>query len=148
MVQLPEKIRTASNCYCKISEFHVLYHCVNQTFSFKYLDSFLHSVPKHEVPPLLEYSITNVQPSDASTYLVRYIGGNHFNTALTRLIVRRKFTYYFMVCIVSRGNENILICLIIRVMRFYVKGTCLFSLKAINIGKYTEIVEQFRLGYA
>ncbi|XP_040273111.1 angiopoietin-1 receptor isoform X2 [Bufo bufo] len=52
-------------------------------------NSFLHSVPKHEVPPLLEYSITNVQPSDASTYLVRYIGGNHFNTALTRLIVRR-----------------------------------------------------------
>ncbi|KAG9486692.1 hypothetical protein GDO78_006855 [Eleutherodactylus coqui] len=52
-------------------------------------NSFLHAVPKHEVPSLLEYSITNVQLSDASTYLVRYIGGNHFNTALTRLIVRR-----------------------------------------------------------
>ncbi|XP_073399776.1 angiopoietin-1 receptor isoform X1 [Dendrobates tinctorius] len=51
--------------------------------------SFLHSVPKHEVPPLLEYYFANVQPSDASTYLVRYIGGNHFNTAFIRLIVRR-----------------------------------------------------------
>ncbi|KAM9328855.1 angiopoietin-1 receptor [Gastrophryne carolinensis] len=52
-------------------------------------NTFLHSVPKHEVPRLLEHTITNVQQKDASVYLVRYIGGNHFNTALTRLIVRR-----------------------------------------------------------
>ncbi|XP_063770165.1 angiopoietin-1 receptor [Pseudophryne corroboree] len=52
-------------------------------------NSFFHSVPKHEVSRLLEHTITNVQPKDASVYLVRYIGGNHFNTATTRLIVRR-----------------------------------------------------------
>ncbi|XP_018412033.1 PREDICTED: angiopoietin-1 receptor isoform X1 [Nanorana parkeri] len=52
-------------------------------------NSFFHSVPKHEVPPLLEHTIMNVEPNDASVYLVRYIGGNHFNTAITRLIVRR-----------------------------------------------------------
>ncbi|XP_063311249.1 angiopoietin-1 receptor [Pelobates fuscus] len=51
--------------------------------------SFIHSIPKHEVPPLLEIPVTNVQPKDAVVYSVRYIGGNHFNTAMTRLLVRR-----------------------------------------------------------
>ncbi|MEE6459072.1 hypothetical protein FKM82_000527 [Ascaphus truei] len=51
--------------------------------------SFIHAVPKHEVPRLLEVSLTNVQPKDAVVYSARYIGGNPFNTAITRLIVRR-----------------------------------------------------------
>uniref|UniRef100_A0A8C5LHS4 receptor protein-tyrosine kinase n=1 Tax=Leptobrachium leishanense TaxID=445787 RepID=A0A8C5LHS4_9ANUR len=51
--------------------------------------SFINSVPKHEVPRLLEIPVTNAQPKDAVVYSVRYIGGNHFNTAMTRLIVRR-----------------------------------------------------------
>ncbi|KAM4809528.1 angiopoietin-1 receptor [Rhinophrynus dorsalis] len=51
--------------------------------------SFVHTVPKHEVPNLLEFSFTNVQPKDAGVYTVKYMGGTHFNTAITRLIVRR-----------------------------------------------------------
>ncbi|XP_068090709.1 angiopoietin-1 receptor isoform X2 [Hyperolius riggenbachi] len=52
-------------------------------------NTFFHTVPKHEVPQLLEHTITNVQPKDASVYVVRYIGGTHFTNAITRLIVRR-----------------------------------------------------------
>ncbi|KAM8960545.1 angiopoietin-1 receptor [Pelodytes ibericus] len=51
--------------------------------------TFINSIPKHEVPRLLEIPLTNAQPKDAVVYSVRYIGGNHFNTAMTRLIVRR-----------------------------------------------------------
>ncbi|KAM4709706.1 angiopoietin-1 receptor [Discoglossus pictus] len=51
--------------------------------------SFIHAVPKHEVPHSLEFPLANVQLKDAVVYSVRYIGGNHFNTAFTRLIVRR-----------------------------------------------------------
>ncbi|XP_053888539.1 angiopoietin-1 receptor isoform X2 [Malaclemys terrapin pileata] len=46
--------------------------------------SFIHSVPRHEVPNVLE-----VTCSEAGVYSARYIGGNTFTTAYTRLIVRR-----------------------------------------------------------
>ncbi|XP_064259562.1 angiopoietin-1 receptor isoform X3 [Passer domesticus] len=51
--------------------------------------SFIHSVPRHEVPGELEVSYTQVQPHDAGVYTARYIGGNVFTSAYTRLIVRR-----------------------------------------------------------
>ncbi|XP_053558567.1 angiopoietin-1 receptor [Bombina bombina] len=51
--------------------------------------SFTNAVPKHEVPHSLEVPLANVQPNDAVMYSVKYIGGNQFNTAITRLIVRR-----------------------------------------------------------
>ncbi|XP_017941635.1 angiopoietin-1 receptor isoform X2 [Manacus vitellinus] len=51
--------------------------------------SFIHSVPRHEVPGELEVSYPQVQPHDAGVYSARYIGGNLFTTAYTRLIVRR-----------------------------------------------------------
>ncbi|KAM9102744.1 angiopoietin-1 receptor [Sarcophilus harrisii] len=51
--------------------------------------SFIHSVPKHEVPDMLEVNVVNTQPQDAGVYSARYIGGNLFTSAFTRLIVRR-----------------------------------------------------------
>ncbi|XP_005061162.1 PREDICTED: angiopoietin-1 receptor isoform X2 [Ficedula albicollis] len=51
--------------------------------------SFIHSVPRHEVPGELEVSYPQVQPQDAGIYSARYIGGNLFTSAYTRLIVRR-----------------------------------------------------------
>ncbi|XP_065519980.1 angiopoietin-1 receptor isoform X2 [Lathamus discolor] len=51
--------------------------------------SFIHSVPRHEVPGELEVSYSQVQPQDAGVYSARYIGGNLFTSAYTRLIVRR-----------------------------------------------------------
>ncbi|XP_037980018.1 angiopoietin-1 receptor isoform X2 [Motacilla alba alba] len=51
--------------------------------------SFIHSVPRHEVPGELEVSYGQVQPQDAGVYSARYIGGNLFTSAYTRLIVRR-----------------------------------------------------------
>ncbi|KAI6058481.1 Angiopoietin-1 receptor [Aix galericulata] len=51
--------------------------------------SFIHSVPRHEVPGELEVSYPHVQPQDAGVYSARYIGGNLFTSAYTRLIVRR-----------------------------------------------------------
>ncbi|XP_068032798.1 angiopoietin-1 receptor isoform X3 [Anomalospiza imberbis] len=51
--------------------------------------SFIHSVPRHEVPGELEVSYPQVQPQDAGVYSARYIGGNLFTSAYTRLIVRR-----------------------------------------------------------
>ncbi|XP_069487022.1 angiopoietin-1 receptor [Ambystoma mexicanum] len=52
-------------------------------------DTFIHSVVKHEVSELLELYLYNVQPKDAAMYTAKYIGGNYFNSAITRLIVRR-----------------------------------------------------------
>ncbi|KAJ1217853.1 hypothetical protein NDU88_005440 [Pleurodeles waltl] len=51
--------------------------------------TFIHSVPKHEVPQLLDVVTYNVQPKDTAMYTAKYIGGNYFNSAVTRLIVRR-----------------------------------------------------------
>ncbi|XP_019508231.1 PREDICTED: angiopoietin-1 receptor isoform X2 [Hipposideros armiger] len=51
--------------------------------------SFIHSVPRHEVPDILEVNLPHVQPQDAGVYSARYIGGNLFTSAFTRLIVRR-----------------------------------------------------------
>ncbi|KAG8455118.1 hypothetical protein GDO86_001362 [Hymenochirus boettgeri] len=51
--------------------------------------TYFHTVLKHEVPHVLELTLANVQPKDASVYQVKYMGGNLFNTAFTRLIVRR-----------------------------------------------------------
>ncbi|NXT14705.1 TIE2 protein, partial [Prunella fulvescens] len=51
--------------------------------------SFIHSVPRHEVPGELEVSYPQVQPQDAGVYSARYIGGNLFTSAYTRLIVTR-----------------------------------------------------------
>uniref|UniRef100_G1N963 receptor protein-tyrosine kinase n=1 Tax=Meleagris gallopavo TaxID=9103 RepID=G1N963_MELGA len=50
--------------------------------------SFIHSVPRHEVPGELEVSYPRVQLQDAGVYSARYIGGNLFTSAYTRLIVR------------------------------------------------------------
>ncbi|XP_064355999.1 angiopoietin-1 receptor-like isoform X1 [Dromaius novaehollandiae] len=50
--------------------------------------SFIHSVPRHEVPGELQVSYSQVQPQDAGIYSARYIGGNLFTSAYTRLIVR------------------------------------------------------------
>ncbi|KAG8518411.1 Angiopoietin-1 receptor [Galemys pyrenaicus] len=51
--------------------------------------SFIHSVPRHEVPDVLEVHLPHAQPQDAGVYSARYIGGNLFTSAFTRLIVRR-----------------------------------------------------------
>ncbi|XP_053512306.1 angiopoietin-1 receptor isoform X3 [Artibeus jamaicensis] len=51
--------------------------------------SFIHSVPRHEVPDILEVHLPHAQPQDAGVYSARYIGGNLFTSAFTRLIVRR-----------------------------------------------------------
>nr|XP_012998147.1 angiopoietin-1 receptor [Cavia porcellus] len=51
--------------------------------------SFIHSVPRHEVPNILEVYLPHAQPQDAGVYSARYIGGNLFTSAFTRLIVRR-----------------------------------------------------------
>uniref|UniRef100_A0A8D2Q1B9 receptor protein-tyrosine kinase n=2 Tax=Varanus komodoensis TaxID=61221 RepID=A0A8D2Q1B9_VARKO len=51
--------------------------------------TFIYSVLKHEVPPVLQVPLTPVQLSDAGVYSARYIGGSHFTSAYTRLIVRR-----------------------------------------------------------
>lgn len=51
--------------------------------------SFIHSVPRHEVPNILEVHLPRAQPQDAGVYSARYIGGNLFTSAFTRLIVRR-----------------------------------------------------------
>nr|XP_014431078.1 angiopoietin-1 receptor isoform X3 [Pelodiscus sinensis] len=51
--------------------------------------SFFHSVPRHEVPNVLEVTYSQAQLQDAGVYSARYIGGNHFTSAYTRLIVRR-----------------------------------------------------------
>ncbi|OWK01284.1 TEK [Cervus elaphus hippelaphus] len=50
--------------------------------------SFIHSVPRHEVPDIVEVHLPHVQPQDAGVYSARYIGGNLFTSAFTRLIVR------------------------------------------------------------
>lgn len=52
--------------------------------------SFIHSVPRHEVPDILEVHLPHAQPQDAGVYSARYIGGNLFTSAFTRLIVRSK----------------------------------------------------------
>nr|XP_020008043.1 angiopoietin-1 receptor-like isoform X4 [Castor canadensis] len=46
-------------------------------------------VPRHEVPDILEVHLPHAQPQDAGVYSARYIGGNLFTSAFTRLIVRR-----------------------------------------------------------
>ncbi|XP_062985275.1 angiopoietin-1 receptor [Elgaria multicarinata webbii] len=51
--------------------------------------TFIYSVLKHEVPELLRVPLSLVQLSDAGVYSARYIGGSHFTSAYTRLIVRR-----------------------------------------------------------
>ncbi|EGW09144.1 Angiopoietin-1 receptor [Cricetulus griseus] len=52
--------------------------------------SFIHSVPRHEVPDILEVHLPHAQPQDAGVYSARYIGGNLFTSAFTRLIVRSR----------------------------------------------------------
>ncbi|XP_039401231.1 angiopoietin-1 receptor isoform X4 [Mauremys reevesii] len=51
--------------------------------------SFIHAVPRHEVPNVLEVIYSEVLLQDAGVYSARYIGGNTFTSAYTRLIVRR-----------------------------------------------------------
>uniref|UniRef100_A0A2K5RQS0 TEK receptor tyrosine kinase n=1 Tax=Cebus imitator TaxID=2715852 RepID=A0A2K5RQS0_CEBIM len=51
--------------------------------------SFIHSVPRHEIPDILEINLPYAQPQDAGVYSARYIGGNLFTSSFTRLIVRR-----------------------------------------------------------
>ncbi|XP_032155903.1 angiopoietin-1 receptor isoform X3 [Sapajus apella] len=51
--------------------------------------SFIHSVPRHEIPDILEINLPHAQPQDAGVYSARYIGGNLFTSSFTRLIVRR-----------------------------------------------------------
>ncbi|XP_015273635.1 PREDICTED: angiopoietin-1 receptor [Gekko japonicus] len=52
--------------------------------------TFIYSILRQEVPELLKVPIgRGVQLQDAGVYSARYIGGNHFNSAYTRLIVRR-----------------------------------------------------------
>uniref|UniRef100_A0A8I3WEL1 Angiopoietin-1 receptor n=1 Tax=Callithrix jacchus TaxID=9483 RepID=A0A8I3WEL1_CALJA len=50
--------------------------------------SFIHSVPRHEIPDILEINLPYAQPQDAGVYSARYIGGNLFTSSFTRLIVR------------------------------------------------------------
>lgn len=67
--------------------------CLNVTCGsllFSLIGSFIHSVPRHEVPDILEVHLPHAQPQDAGVYSARYIGGNLFTSAFTRLIVRRK----------------------------------------------------------
>ncbi|XP_053159370.1 angiopoietin-1 receptor [Hemicordylus capensis] len=51
--------------------------------------TFIYSALKHEVLTLLEVPLFLVQLQDAGVYSARYIGGNPFTSAYTRLIVRR-----------------------------------------------------------
>ncbi|KAG6928987.1 TEK receptor tyrosine kinase [Chelydra serpentina] len=51
--------------------------------------TFIHSVPRHEVPNVLEVTRSQADLQDAGVYSARYIGGNTFTSAYTRLIVRR-----------------------------------------------------------
>lgn len=60
-------------------------------YSSPLLGSFIHSVPRHEVPDILEVHLPHAQPQDAGVYSARYIGGNLFTSAFTRLIVRSKW---------------------------------------------------------
>lgn len=53
--------------------------------------TFIHSVPRHEVPNVLEVTRSQAELQDAGVYSARYIGGSTFTSAYTRLIVRRKF---------------------------------------------------------
>lgn len=67
--------------------------CVRVTHGsslFSLTGSFIHSVPRHEVPDILEVQVPHAQPQDAGVYSARYIGGNLFTSAFTRLIVRSK----------------------------------------------------------
>ncbi|XP_066474655.1 angiopoietin-1 receptor [Tiliqua scincoides] len=50
--------------------------------------TFIYSVLK-QVPELLEVPLHQVQLHDTGVYSTRYIGGNHFTSGYTRLIVRR-----------------------------------------------------------
>ncbi|XP_074850812.1 angiopoietin-1 receptor isoform X2 [Carettochelys insculpta] len=50
--------------------------------------SFFHTVPRHEVTNVLNVTHSETQVQDAGVYSVRYIGGNIFTSAYTRLIVR------------------------------------------------------------
>ncbi|MBN3295529.1 TIE2 protein, partial [Amia calva] len=51
--------------------------------------SFLHSVPKDEVPSTLNYSISNVQEQDSGIYTAKFMAGEISTSAITRLIVRK-----------------------------------------------------------
>ncbi|XP_038257931.1 angiopoietin-1 receptor isoform X8 [Dermochelys coriacea] len=51
--------------------------------------TFIHSVPRHEVPNVLEVTRSQAELQDAGVYSARYIGGSTFTSAYTRLIVRR-----------------------------------------------------------
>ncbi|XP_045550061.1 tyrosine-protein kinase receptor Tie-2 [Salmo salar] len=52
-------------------------------------DSFIHSVPKNEIPDILVYPIQGVASSDAGLYTARSIAGAKSTSAITRLIVRK-----------------------------------------------------------
>ncbi|XP_038625629.1 angiopoietin-1 receptor [Tachyglossus aculeatus] len=51
--------------------------------------SFIHLVPRHEVVDTLAVNVSQAQLQDSGVYSARYIGGNLFTSAFTRLIVRR-----------------------------------------------------------
>ncbi|KAM6986254.1 angiopoietin-1 receptor [Aplochiton taeniatus] len=52
-------------------------------------DSFIHSVPKNEIPDLLQYPVERATSSDAGLYTARSIAGAPASSAITRLIVRK-----------------------------------------------------------
>ncbi|XP_026502253.1 angiopoietin-1 receptor [Terrapene carolina triunguis] len=69
--------------------------------------SFIHSVPRHEVPNVLEVTCSEALLQDAGVYSARYIGGNTFTTAYTRLIVRPAFFNLLACSVLSlRGKSN------------------------------------------
>ncbi|XP_038839099.1 tyrosine-protein kinase receptor Tie-2 isoform X1 [Salvelinus namaycush] len=51
--------------------------------------SFIHSVPKNEIPDILVYPVLGVKSSDAGLYTARSIAGAKSTSAITRLIVRK-----------------------------------------------------------
>uniref|UniRef100_A0A8C7C7K9 receptor protein-tyrosine kinase n=1 Tax=Oncorhynchus kisutch TaxID=8019 RepID=A0A8C7C7K9_ONCKI len=51
--------------------------------------SFIHSVPKNEIPDILVYPVLGVKSSDAGLYTARSIAGAKPTSAITRLIVRK-----------------------------------------------------------
>uniref|UniRef100_A0A4W5KUC6 EGF-like domain-containing protein n=1 Tax=Hucho hucho TaxID=62062 RepID=A0A4W5KUC6_9TELE len=51
--------------------------------------SFIHSVPKNEIPDILVYPVQGVKSSDAGLYTARSIAGAKSTSAITRLIVRK-----------------------------------------------------------
>ncbi|KAK6322894.1 hypothetical protein J4Q44_G00076860 [Coregonus suidteri] len=51
--------------------------------------SFIHSVPKNEIPDILVYPVHGVKSSDAGLYTARSIAGAKSTSAITRLIVRK-----------------------------------------------------------